>query len=180
MSGVPEILIEPEMSRRCQAALRVAARLTQRTLCLANCCSWTARPWRRRRDDPSERPELQSKQHGVMSHEVQNGVPWCNMVCHIAHSGASRLSFWPLPTVPVRAPLLQAVSRRCLTVAAPLLFAGASPWKHHFCRPSVAGASPWQHRYCSPGLHRGSTTSAGRQLPVFHRGRSDSIQDWPK
>jgi hypothetical protein len=67
----------------------------------------------------SHRPELQSKQHGVMSHVVQNGVPWC---ATYAHSGA----IVAFPSDRPRQLVLE----------------------HRYCRPSVAGVSPWQHRYC--------------------------------
>ena len=181
MSGVPEILIEPEMSRRRRRrAWRFATRVTQGTLCLANfCCSWTARPWRRRCDESSERPELHSKQHGVMSHRhvspsgatvqtawrhFSRSSEWCAMVCHIRTFRLySRLPFWPPRAAPVRAPLLQAVIRRCLTVAAPLL----SPVSH--------GGSTTPADRQSPVSHCGSTTPAGRQSPVSHRGSTATV-----
>jgi hypothetical protein len=94
--------------------------------------------------DMSHRPELQSKQHGVMSHEVQNGVPRC---ATYAHSGSivvfpsdrpwqlllehrycrpsvAGVSLWKHHSrrcLTMEAPFLQAISRRCLTVEAPVL-----------------------------------------------------------
>ena len=105
----------------------------------------------------SHRPELQSKQHGVISHEVQNGVPWC---ATYAHSGS--------------------------IVAFPSDRPGQLLLEHRYFRPSFAGVSPWQLRYCrrcltveAPHLQTVSRRcltvvalplqAVSRQSPVSHR-----------
>lgn len=177
MSGVPEILIEPEMSRRCHRLYDASQQDWHKARCtwqiivlgpfdpddegattLRNVRSYSPNSTASCAKDMSHRPDLQSKQHGFMSHEVQNGVSWC---ATYAHSGAIITFPSDRPRqlllehrycrrcLTVEAPLLQAVSRRCLTVVGPVRsktglnrICGRQSGADRFCIKSVSIIQP--------------------------------------